>query len=94
MKIKSGENPAIDSALNDKINEAYTLIFAISSFFSPLIGSKMYLNYGFRTTFDIIAGINVIFAIILFTFNCGFNVWNENRVFCEYLEKKSERNTE
>ena len=92
MEISEGQDEAVDLRLNDQVNEAYTLIYAVSSFVSPLIGSKIYLKYGFRTTFDIVAAVNFIYAIILFTFNCGPKVFSEDRKFKQKLTELSEKN--
>lgn len=81
MDIAEGENEAVDYRLNDQVNEAYTLVYAASSFISPLIGGYLDTHYGFRKTFDIAAIINIVFGLIIFTCNCGINVMSEDREF-------------
>ena len=44
LKICEDDEPHVK--LNDMANEAYVLIYAISSFLSPLIGSYLYTNFG------------------------------------------------
>ena len=62
----------------------------MSAFVSPLIGGTLYMLYGMKKTFDIIALINIVYVFILFTFNCGFNVYKENQVFAESRKIKDE----
>lgn len=45
LKIREGENDLIDGALNDKINDSYGFIFALSNFISPNIGASLIDNY-------------------------------------------------
>ena len=90
LKIKEGVNPSLDLRLSDVINESYVLIYAISAFVSPLIGGTLYMLYGMRKTFDIIAAVNIVYVVVLFTFNCGFNVYKENQVFEESRKTKGE----
>ena len=71
----------MDLLLSDVINESYVLVYAISAFVSPLIGGTLYMLYGMRKTFDIIAAVNILFVVILFTFNCSLNVYKEDKVF-------------
>ena len=88
LDISEGEDLLVDLKLNDQVNEAYTLIYATASFISPLIGSYIYQSNAncMRTTFDIVAVGNFIYAVILFTFNCGPNVFIEDRDFRKKLE--------
>jgi hypothetical protein len=44
-----------------------------------------------RTSFDLIAAFNLGFAFMLMTFNCGLKVYSENKIFAEYMEKKSDK---
>jgi hypothetical protein len=41
LKIVEGQNEAVDAALNDKINDAYGLTYALSNFVSPIIGAAL-----------------------------------------------------
>lgn len=59
--------------LNDKVNDAYGFIYALTQFIAPLIGSSIYQIVGMRDTFDITALICFSFAVILMVFNCGLN---------------------
>lgn len=86
LQIAEGEDEVVDLRLNDQVNEAYTLIYALSSFVSPILGSQLYLKYGFRTTFDMVAAANLVYAGILFTFNCGPAVFLEDRKFKQELD--------
>mmetsp|Transcript_31724 Transcript_31724/g.48629 ORF Transcript_31724/g.48629 Transcript_31724/m.48629 type:complete len:102 (-) Transcript_31724:628-933(-) len=46
LEITEGEEEAVDNRLNDKINDAYGLIYALSNFVSPYVGSLLYSAYG------------------------------------------------
>ena len=41
LKMVEGEDINLDNALNDKVNDAYGLIYAFSTFVSPLIGTAL-----------------------------------------------------
>ena len=72
------------------INESYILVSAFSAFVSPLIGGTLYMLYGVRKTFDIIAAVNIVFVAILFTFNCSLNVYKEDKVFSKSRKVQNE----
>lgn len=65
LQIFEGSDHALEQKLNDKVNEAYVLVYAISSFISPLIGSQIYIYLGMKKTFDIAAIINIVFVIYI-----------------------------
>lgn len=71
----------MDLALNDQVNEAYTLLYAFANGVSPLIGAFLHDNVGSRRTCDYVAYFNIGFGIISFIFNCGFFVFREDREF-------------
>lgn len=81
LNIAEGEDEIVDLRLNDMVNESYTLLFALSNFVAPLIGTALYTVYGIRTTCDIFALFNIGFGVILVIFNCGPNVFGEDREF-------------
>ena len=87
LNITEGEDEYIDSKLNDKCNDAYGLIYALSMFVSPLIGSNLNSSFGPRATCDYIAYTNFASAIILLLFNCGPFVFSENRKFQDKLDE-------
>ena len=66
---------ALHNQLNDKCNDAYGLLYALSMFFSPLLGSNLYLAYGARVSCDTVAIVDFTFATILLIFNCGPQVF-------------------
>lgn len=84
----------VDASLNDKCNDAYGLVYASSMFVSPLIGSYISNKVHASKTCDIIAYANLAFAVVLFLFNCGPFVFQENRIFqaklAELLPKEEE----
>lgn len=42
LDIVEGENELVDMKLNDQVNEAYTMLFAVATFISPLMGTGLY----------------------------------------------------
>lgn len=46
LNIREGEDPVLDGILNDKVNDAYGLIYALANFISPLIGDTLYNSHG------------------------------------------------
>jgi hypothetical protein len=87
LHIKEGENELVDGALNDKINDSYGFIFALSNFVSPNIGALLIDNYkmDWRDICDYVAYFNFIFAFFLFVFNCGPFFLKENSIFVQKL---------
>ena len=75
--------------LNDKINDSYGIIYAMSNFVSPNIGSYLYenLQLSWPLLCNYIGIMNFLFAIYLFIFNCGPNFLNEDKIFQKELEK-------
>ena len=84
--IIEGENPDLDNAVNDKVNDAYGLVYAFSNFVSPLAGSIVASTYDRSIAGDIWAFTNFGLAVILFLFNCGIFVFSEHREFQKKLE--------
>ena len=91
LEITEGEHENVDLALNDQINEAYTLLYAFSNGVSPLIGAYMHDRLGARRTCDYVAYFNIGFGIISFIFNCGFFVFREDREFKKKLKALQEK---
>lgn len=87
LKIVEGQNEVVDAALNDKINDAYGLIYALSNFVSPIIGAALEKQFGQRSTCDYTAFMNLSLGILFFVFNCGPFVFQENKKFNQQLEK-------
>lgn len=85
LGIVEGQDALVDNALNDKVNDAYGLIYALSNFVSPLIGTYMHSSLGSRVDCDYIGFFNFGLAAILLIFNCGPFVFSENRKFNEKL---------
>lgn len=90
----------IDNALNDKVNDSYGFVFALSQFIAPNVGSYYYeaVNPDDKINVDGSEArmpnitdksmiVNFIFAGILFIFNCGPFVFSENRAFQQRLEE-------
>tara|TARA_B110000285_G_scaffold204446_1_gene241402 strand:- start:9 stop:338 length:330 start_codon:yes stop_codon:yes gene_type:complete len=87
LEICEGENEELDLQLNDVVNEAWYLFYALTTFFAPNIGTQLYEAYDWRPTCDIVAIFNLGIAFILFLFNCGPSVFREDRKFKEKLDK-------
>lgn len=67
--------------LNDKVNDIYNFFFSIGCFAGPLMGSLMEEKLKPRLTCDYTALMNLGFALMLFVFNCGFGVYQEQKEF-------------
>ena len=76
------------------VNEVWYLFYALTTFFAPNLGTKMYEVYDWRPTCDIIALLNLGIALILFLFNCGPMVLREDRKFKERLKELKMSKTE
>jgi len=85
-QIKEGENEYLDYRLNDICNDAYGLMYAVSVFFGPIIGGEMYVRFGSSKTCEILSIVDFIFGFIILYYNCGFDVFEENRQFQEKLK--------
>lgn len=86
LEICEGEDEELDLKLNDTVNEVWYLLYALSTFFAPNVGTYMYNQLEMRRTCDIVAIFNFGFAIVLFIFNCGFSVFSEDRKFKQKLD--------
>ena len=71
MEVVEGEDEELDSAINDKVNDAYGFVYALSMFVAPLIGSGMYTTIDAPLTADYFALSNLAIGLILFVCNCG-----------------------
>ena len=81
LKIAEGEDEAVDTILNDKINDAYGLVYALANFLSPIIGAALEKKFGQQSTCDYIAYMNLSFGLVFLIFNCGVTMFSENKVF-------------
>ena len=86
-----GEDEELDNRINDKVNDAYGLIYALSNFVGPLLGSFLFKAFGARLTSDYIAIMNFIVCAILFVFNCGPFVFQEHNTFLSKLNELREK---
>lgn len=66
-----GEDPELDAAIYDKVNDAYGFIYALAMFIGPLVGGYMHDSIGGRRTGDYVAISNLVVGGLLFVFNCG-----------------------
>lgn len=46
LDVIEGEDPDMDQAINDKVNDAYGTIYALAMFVGPLAGGFMYEKFG------------------------------------------------
>jgi hypothetical protein len=87
LSIESGKDDCLESVLNDRINDLYGFIYALANAVSPLIGSAIQESVNTPFLFDVVFLIDIILALSVLHFNCGFDVFSENHRF----EKKLER---
>lgn len=71
LNAVEGEDPELDAAIYDKVNDAYGFIYALAMFVGPLVGGFMYDSLDGPTTADYVAFSNLVVGAILFIFNCG-----------------------
>jgi hypothetical protein len=83
LGIEEGKDIALYGAVNDKVNDAYGVVYASSQFFGPIIGGWLFDNYNAKSTGNFIALFNFGFSIFLFLFNCGPHVFKEDAIFNE-----------
>lgn len=87
LDIHLGEDEVLDFALNDKCNDTYGMIYALSMFAAPLIGGNLSDLYGgYKTNAhqkvaDIFFFIDIVCFVVLFVFNGDIRVFKENRIF-------------
>lgn len=88
LDITEGENTFIDGKLNDKCNDTYGLVYALSMFIAPNLGDFMKTHLGgHENSCDAWFIINITCFLILFIFNGDFRVFKENREFLAKLNK-------
>lgn len=85
LGVIEGEDEEVDNAINDKVNDAYGLIYALSNFVAPLAGSIMYTQFGSPKTCDYLAFANFGIALTFFVFNCGIFCFQEHTEFYKKL---------
>jgi hypothetical protein len=87
FEIEKGKNEEIETLLNDKVNDVFGAGLAISAFFAPIAGSRLYTHYGNNITCDIVSGFNLTVALVCLVFNCGLHPFKTNKEFNKKLEK-------
>lgn len=91
LNAVEGEDPELDAAIYDKVNDAYGFIYALAMFVGPLIGGFMHDKIGARSTGDYVAISNLVVGGFLFIFNCGPFVFQENKTFFKKLNELKEK---
>lgn len=88
LNAKEGVDDVILYAINDKVNDANSMLFAIGNFVGPIVGSAIYngLNNNASKPGEIIFLFDVFVFTFIFIFNCGFSVFSENREFQKKLK--------
>jgi len=71
VSLKIHESSSNYTILNDKMNDLYGFMFAVTNFLCPIIGGYMQKTLGTRTTYDVMWIVDFGFCIILIIFNCG-----------------------
>ena len=84
LKIHEDDTEAYEH-LNDKVNDVFGFVYALTQFVAPLVASQFYRLYGMRTTFDITGFSCFVYAFILIIFNCGPSYKSENAEFKKQL---------
>ena len=84
--VIEGFDLEFDDLLNDKISGLYGLFFSISALISPIIGGILFDAYGYNTTLDVCMVFVFIVSIIYFVFNCGLNVFTNQKKFQANLD--------
>ena len=79
------EDPELDAAIYDKVNDAYGFIFALAMFVGQLAGGFMFDKIGGHRTSDYVAISNLVVGTYMFFFNCGPFVFKENKQFLKRL---------
>jgi len=78
-------------SLNDRVNELYGCILGLSDLTAPIIGNAIFggMKMGI---FDLMALLSLLYAIVLFIFNCGPHFVEDAKKFAE--EHKRMRHSE
>jgi len=85
LQIREGEDPVIDAQLNDKCNDAYGLIYALSMFAGPMLGNLLFKWFNGASTCDYLGLFNIGVSVLYAVFHCGPFVFSENREFQKKL---------
>ena len=88
LRIEEGEDELVEARLNDKVNDAFGFTQAFANFVAPILGAMLKEGMGITFTFDTIFTIDMAFALFIFYYNCGFEVFKENYYFIKALSKK------
>lgn len=91
LNAVEGQDPELDGAIYDKVNDAYGFVYALAMFVGPLVGGQMYTVLNGPKTSDYIAIGNMVFTLILFLFNCGPFVFQEHWAFNKKLNGLKEQ---
>ena len=74
------------NSLNDKINEVFQAVFGLAEFTAPLFGNVLYLALN-MSVFDLMSLFCLIYALVLFWFNCGAHFMSDDLNFKKELKK-------
>jgi len=72
--------------LNDRVNEVYGCVLGLSDLTAPIIGNSLHHAMGMGI-FDLMALLSLLYAVILFIFNCGPNFVADDKEFKEAHKK-------
>lgn len=65
--------------LNDKASGIYCSFFSLGEIMAPNVGSILYTHIGYRSTCDLLAISALVYALVYFFLNVGFNVFENDR---------------
>ena len=78
-RIIPGVDAALDGRINDIMSSGYGFFYNLSSMLGPIIGGGLFSAYGFVSTLDANMVASGVVAIIFIVFNCGPNVFHNDR---------------
>lgn len=81
MEVVEGEDPELDGAINDKVNDAYGFVYALAMFIGPMAGGAFFDSFGPQNTGDYFGIGNLVLGVLLFICNCGPFVFQEHKAF-------------
>lgn len=85
-QAKEGKDDHILYAINDKVNDCNSFGYALGCFLGPVVGSA--LADALKSPYmpgEIMFVLDILVVLFLFTFNCGFTVFQENHEFQKKL---------
>mmetsp|Transcript_24628 Transcript_24628/g.38266 ORF Transcript_24628/g.38266 Transcript_24628/m.38266 type:complete len:226 (+) Transcript_24628:715-1392(+) len=86
-QITEGVDPELDNKISDTTSSMYMQMISFSSLVSPIIGGACYDHLGYKGAVNVSVGFMAVVAVTFMFFNCGLNVWSNDRQFRRELEE-------